>query len=179
MWGCLFSFRSPQQSVLIKITPIYHIPVFAFRKTGGGRAQESVEWGHDPNGEGGGRRGQATQEIKRSENALDQRRTTSAHVCDDSPTKMDSEVKDGCVIIGLILRAYVEKIELREHKNNNKSRKKHIIPNSARVATESWLEHAIVFVTLTSDWLAMLFSSSVGVSKTQRTHYTCHFISTH
>lgn len=90
---------------------------------------------------------------------------------------MDSEVKDGCVIIGLILRAYIEKTELREHKNNNKSRKKHIIPNSARV--ESWLEHTIVFVKLTSDWSAMLFSSSVGVSKTQRMHYTCHFISAH
>lgn len=100
-------------------------------------------------------------------------------MCDDSPAKMDSEVKDGCFFIGLILRACVEKTELRERKNNNKSRKKHITPNSARVATESWPEHAIVFVTLTSDWPAMLFSSSVGVSKMQGMHYTCHFISAH
>ncbi len=65
------------------------------------------------------------------------------------------------------------------HKNNNKSRKKHIIPNSARVATENWLQHAIMFVILTSDWSTMLFSSSDGASKTQRAHYTCHIISTH
>lgn len=39
----VFGFRSPQQSDLIKITEIYHIPVFAFRKIVGGGVQGSVE----------------------------------------------------------------------------------------------------------------------------------------